>query len=242
MLVTNKHVVADTIKTWIRIPYVHSENGTGTRRSFDFDFSNRNGIWVDHPEDEIDLCALPLQGILELMCEYDSYARHVTLDEKLIPTQEELEKLSPFEDVIMVGYPIGLIDEAHNAPIMRKGMTATHPRYDFNGKPLFMIDCACFPGSSGSPVFLLDNGAYVEGETLMLGQRRFKFLGVMFSGPVLRATGEIDVVEIPTSQRLVSTTGVMVNLGNVIKSSKLSELGEVLWKKAEPELSDNIGE
>lgn len=219
------------------IPYIHTESGNGERRSFNITVDGGEMVWVKHPDNSVDLCALPLQGGFDSMQKYDPSAHHVTLDESLIPSQVELEKLSPFEDVIMIGYPIGLIDEVYNAPLMRKGMTATHPRYDYNGKPIFLIDCACFPGSSGSPVCLLDNGPYVEDGVLNLGQRRFKLLGILFSGPVQRATGEINIVDIPTIQRLVSTTGVMVNLGNVIKSRKLAELGDVLWKLAEPELA-----
>ena len=172
------------------------------------------------------------------MLRHDSEAHHVALDESIIPSQAQLDKLSPFENVIMIGYPIGLIDEVHNAPLMRKGMTATHPRYDYNGQSIFLIDCACFPGSSGSPVFLLDNGPYVEDGVLTFGMQRFKFLGVMFSGPVQRATGEVDVIDIPTTQRLIATTGIPTNLGNVIKARKLTELSDVFWKMAESELAE----
>jgi len=62
----------------------------------------------------------------------------------------------------MVGYPIGLWDEKNNYPIFRKGITATHPANDYNGKSEFMIDAACFPGSSGSPVYIIDELNYVD--------------------------------------------------------------------------------
>lgn len=233
VLITNKHVVSGASRTLLSIPYVHHEGDISERRSFNVAIGDGENFWVGHPDNSVDLCALPLQRVFDLMLEHDPYAYHVSVDESLIPSQAELNKLSPFEDVIMGGYPIGLIDEVHNAPLMRKGMTATHPRYDFNGSPQFMIDCACFPGSSGSPVFLLDNGPYVEDGAMNLGQRRFKFLGVLFSGPVQHANGEIAVIDIPTTHQLVSSTDIMVNLGNVIKSKKLEELGVVLWNMAE---------
>ena len=233
VLITNKHVVSGASRTLLSIPYVHHEGDISERRSFNVAIGDGENFWVGHPDNSVDLCALPLQRVFDLMLEHDPYAYHVSVDESLIPSQAELNKLSPFEDVIMIGYPIGLIDEVHNAPLMRKGMTATHPRYDFNGSPQFMIDCACFPGSSGSPVFLFDNGPYVEDGAMNLGQRRFKFLGVLFSGPVQHASGDIAVIDIPTTQQLVSSTDIMVNLGYVIKSKKLEELGVVLWNMAE---------
>ncbi len=44
----------------------------------------------------------------------------------------------------MIGYPNGIWDEANNMPIIRRGITATHPNFNYNGKPEFMIDAACF--------------------------------------------------------------------------------------------------
>lgn len=85
---------------------------------------------------------------------------------------------------------------------------------------------------------MLDNGPYVEDGVLTFGMQRFKFLGVMFSGPVQRATGEVDVIDIPTTRRLIATTGIPTNLGNVIKARKLTELGDILWKMAESELTE----
>ena len=58
----------------------------------------------------------------------------------------------------MIGYPIGLIDEYNNKPIVRKGITATTYNIDYNGKKEFLIDIACFPGSSGSPIFIRRDG------------------------------------------------------------------------------------
>lgn len=36
----------------------------------------------------------------------------------------------------------------------RRGITATNINFDYNGKKEFVIDAACFPGSSGFPVFI----------------------------------------------------------------------------------------
>lgn len=34
------------------------------------------------------------------------------------------------------------------------GSTASHPAYNYNNRNEFVIDCACYPGSSGSQVML----------------------------------------------------------------------------------------
>jgi hypothetical protein len=48
----------------------------------------------------------------------------------------------------MVGYPNGLWDTANNFPLIRRGVTATHIKNNYNGKSEFVIDIACYGGSS----------------------------------------------------------------------------------------------
>jgi len=57
----------------------------------------------------------------------------------------------------MIGYPNGLWDHVNNLPLIRRGITASHPGVDYqiegqNGPGVTVIDMACFPDSSGSPV------------------------------------------------------------------------------------------
>ena len=71
----------------------------------------------------------------------------------MIAAAADLEALDFAEEVLVIGYPNALWDEANNLPLFSKGIASTHPAKDFNGKPEFIIDAAAFPGSSGSPVF-----------------------------------------------------------------------------------------
>ncbi|TFD74495.1 hypothetical protein E3T48_13320 [Cryobacterium fucosi] len=57
--------------------------------------------------------------------------------------------------VTFIGYPNGLYDSASLLPIVRQGYAATAMNVDYEGKPTFLIDASVFPGSSGSPVFLV---------------------------------------------------------------------------------------
>jgi hypothetical protein len=56
------------------------------------------------------------------------------LADALIPNQQTLDNLSTLEDVLMVGYPIGLWDSAHNLPILRRGVTVSHPQTNFQDR------------------------------------------------------------------------------------------------------------
>jgi hypothetical protein len=126
----------------------------------------------------------------------------------------------------MVGYPIGLWDEVNNLPLIRRGITASHPAIDFRGRSECVIDAACFPGSSGSPVLIVNEGMVVSKKGMNVGSSRVIFLGVLHSGPILEADGTISVQEIPTQNTLASSTKVMIHLGYVIKAKELRVLGE----------------
>lgn len=155
---------------------------------------------------------------------------YIAIDETILPSQKMLEELSALEELVMVGYPIGLWDKNNNFPIFRKGYTASHPAIDFNESGIGLVDMACFPGSSGSPIYILNEGGYKDKVgNLNWGQSRIIFIGTLFSGPIYDATGKLVVTDIPTSNQVVeSHTGIMVNLGYYIKSSEILEFKNII--------------
>lgn len=145
-----------------------------------------------------------------------------SVDSSLIYGQEKLKALSMMESVVMIGYPNGLWDCKNNYPLFRYGFTASHPGYDFNEKGIGVIDMACFPGSSGSPVFILNEGHYrnKSGE-MIFGENRIVFLGTLFAGPQYSVDGNIVIKNI--TQVPVAETHLMLNLGYYIKAYELKE-------------------
>ncbi len=154
-------------------------------------------------------------------------------DESIIPTQDQLNDLNALEELVMVGYPIGLWDERNNFPIFRKGFTASHPAIDFNEDGIGLVDMACFPGSSGSPIYILNEGGYKDKKgNLQWGKSRIYFIGILFAGPVTDAEGDIYVREIPTAQqKLEAHTSIMTNLGYYIKASELNAFKPIIEKE-----------
>ena len=89
-----------------------------------------------------------------------------------------------------------------------------------------MIDIACFPGSSGSPVFIYDNGSFIDKKgNINIGTSRTILLGVLYSGPTVQADGSIVIKDIPTVNTPVAQLNLMMNLGYVIKAAELKVLG-----------------
>ena len=137
-------------------------------------------------------------------------------------------------EILMVGYPIGLFDQQNNLPLLRRGITASHPSIDFNGESIGTIDCACFPGSSGSPILLFnDNGYRDKKGTNHIGARRYALLGVLFGGPIFDAEGKISIKEIPTQQNIVTNTPLMINIGYYIKAKEILRLKKEVLRTLE---------
>jgi hypothetical protein len=184
--------------------------------------------WIDHPNPSVDLTIYPCSKMLEDFASVGRKVYWIGLDPTLIPTDSELADLTPVEEVLIVGYPIGTWDQKNNSPLFRRGITATAPYLDFSGHPEFLIDAAIFPGSSGSPVLLFNQGAWqVRGGLTTIGSR-VRFLGINYAVITSKSTGEIVVEQTPTEVRAVPVLQIPGNLGVCIKASKILDFEPIL--------------
>ena len=228
VVVTCRHVVEGATRGRFKLHLASTmgpKTPSGESRFVELDnFAQR---WVSHPNSKIDLCAMPLAPLLAEAERQGLRPFFIQLDETLLPSVAELDELQAVENVLMVGYPTGLWDEVNNFPLFRRGVTASHPAFDYQGESITVVDMACFPGSSGSPVLLFDQGAYASKGGLVIGARA-KLLGILVKGPTFSAEGKIVVEDIPTSKRATALTSVMVHLGFIVKSRELVPLGAAL--------------
>ncbi len=230
ILVTNKHVIAgaSTVKFLVHEAVVNKETGKKEPGTESFEVTVPAKHFIDHPGD-VDLCAVPF-GLLRLLAsQQGKEIFFIPIGDEHIPTDDNLRAMSALEDVVMVGYPIGLSDTANNFPIIRKGITASHPYADFNGKPLGVADIASFPGSSGSPVLIVNEGSYSISGVLAIGSRTL-LLGILFGGPQLRTDGTLEIKEIPTAKGPVPVVRIPTHLGFYIKAKELNTLKEHVLK------------
>ncbi|WP_406867167.1 serine protease [Paraburkholderia fungorum] len=235
VIVTNKHVIAHATKIKTEFHVIKQGADVGEDGHADFEeklnveFDDFESDTIFHPDKEIDLCAILLGKTLNRI--RPGYGvKNVFLNKgwHIEPALESI--IRPIESVIMIGYPNGLWDEVNNRPIARRGLTASHPLKPWNGKRQFMIDAACFPGSSGSPVFLYEDGLYRNNEGVFVAGTRAKLLGTLFSGPLITANGKLVEIPIPTTPLSKTETEkipviqTMMNLGNVLHASLLDDL------------------
>jgi hypothetical protein len=224
LLITNKHVInGATSGTFVLT--LRNESGDPVMGSYEpITFNNFETMWIKHPDDGVDLAVFPLGPLLNQAEQLGKKFFFAPLDESLIPTDQVLASLTGIDDITMIGYPDGIWDQRNNMPIVRRGITATNPKHDYNGLPIFVIDCACFPGSSGSPVVIFNQGAYADASGgIVLGGGRVLLLGVLFAGPQHVVEGEIQTIEVPLQNLSISMSKIPNNLGFVVKAQKICD-------------------
>jgi hypothetical protein len=117
-------------------------NADGTRSSdkISLNVKEFGKRYIQHPNDEIDLCIIPLNQFGKEFenAKVKPYVRY--LDFNIIPSTEVWNDFTPIEDILMIGYPSGIWDEANNLPIIRKGITATPLKVDYKNMKEFLID------------------------------------------------------------------------------------------------------
>jgi hypothetical protein len=100
------------------------------------------------------------------------------------------------------------------------------------GKKEFLVDAAIFPGSSGSPVFLFNQGTWLLRDgTTVAGGYRVQLLGVIYAVALHATDGEIIIVPAPTQARAVAKSQIPNNLGLCIKASRILEFEPILIQK-----------
>lgn len=226
-IVTNKHVVDGYATATIAISTKDEDHRVRFGQHRFVQIPDLAAAAIFHPDPDVDLACIPIGNVLHQMAKNGEPAFFKATNKALIAREKELSELTAIESVVMIGYPNGLWDSNNNLPVVRTGVTASPVFVDFQGKAQFAIDCACFGGSSGSPVFLYNEGSYATANGLNLGSR-LMLLGILYAGAIYAANGELEIEPIGRQNRVVSRTMLPINLGYCIKASKLDAFEAVL--------------
>ncbi len=221
-LVTNKHVVSKKQRASLTFTRAHQGEpllGVGYR----VNIGNFESIWYGHPKANVDVTVVPLAPLVKRIKEagVDIFFRGI--GSELVPSEDALKTFDAIEELVFIGYPIGIWDAKNLLPVVRKGITGSPITIDFQGEPQFLIDASIFPGSSGSPVFLYNAGSYPKktGGTV-IGTRLF-FLGVIASVFFQEDVNQIRTRYIPITDVPLAVSRQMIDLGIVFKASTIVE-------------------
>lgn len=229
VIVTNKHVVKDAIIGKLRFSLKDAEGNPLWGQYFDLQLDNFEQRWIKHPEQNVDLCVLPIANIHREIEKSQRQLNYTFLGMNFIPAKEELDsEFSRIEDIAIVGYPDGIWDAVNNIPITRRGITATPLQVDFANEPKFLVDAAIYGGSSGSPVFVFNQGSFSKPGGGLYAGDRLKLVGIIYAVAQHKVTGELEIVEIPAAKVPVANTLIPNNLGVAIHARKLLDFEQLL--------------
>jgi hypothetical protein len=217
-LVTNKHVIKDAEHASIRFVAGLDGQFSGPKLGefHTIETDNPGAAFIGHPDDDIDVCAVAIGPSISSLHSRGSFVFYRALTAAQALNEQNALTLDAIEAITFVGYPIGLYDEKNFLPIARRGHTATPPVVDYGGKPMFLVDASVFPGSSGSPVLIAENGTYNQRGGAVFGQR-IMLLGIL-AAVFDRA---VPVLQIPA--RMQAIVRDSVNIGIVYKAKVIDE-------------------
>ena len=231
-LITNKHVVDGCTET--KLQFTVAKNGLPSSETVEFCFNPTINSWFSHPDASVDLCALPILPIINHFKDQGIELFIMSLNRSHIAKPDFLKNVTQLDDVVMIGYPDGIWDSVNNQPIFRKGVFATKPNVNYNGKREFIIDMPVYGGSSGSPVLIASDSPRFDrsrGNALVVANAPMVVLvGVVYATFLHGEFGRLEAVPIPT---LSSQTGIFThislpnNLGLVISASRLLEMEDM---------------
>lgn len=196
-LITNKHVLNEINRVELiltfkdrRIKVVH----------IDLD----DNI-VKHPH--YDICIVPFSKVYAKIKADDPFIGLIK-EEGIIT---DFSPLNRIEDIYMIGYPKAIYNKTANLPIIQKGITATSLCDKYNDEEIFLMDIHSIGGSSGSPVFIVDE----NGDPRLIGINFGNYLekNIIYKNRNRLYHKKIaDIITIPT------------HLGKAVKSNILMEM------------------
>lgn len=199
LLITNYHVLREAERGMFAFNL--DKDGQPSRETVNVNFDRR--FVEGHQLGNLDLLAFPIAPIISMLERNGKRPFYRSVDPSLVPDKQMLENLMALEEITFIGYPNGLYDDFNKTPLIRRGWTATPVWNDYKGEKEFIIDASVFPGSSGSPAFIFNQGSYSTGDGISIGSRLL-FVGVVTSTLTVRGHEHLDLGKVIRSDALIA--------------------------------------
>jgi hypothetical protein len=148
--------------------FVNAREKDGAVHGTALQFSLSEGghrLWREHPTPDVDVLAIDVTALINSNPALENKGADYSFF--ALPEVLKREEITEGEEVLVIGYPLGLYHSRTHSPLVRQGIIATRIGERINIRirqpsgesrrveiPGFLIDAAIVPGSSGSPVVL----------------------------------------------------------------------------------------
>lgn len=213
-IVTNRHVIEgmDEVKFFFNT----KEDGVEKHESDSLRMHLNAETVIYHPDPAVDLCVILGHEIIQRLEERNKKLHTFAIHNRIRVDESYFNEVPTLQNLVMIGYPSSLWDSVNNLPLIRKGINATPLYENYEGHEEFAVDIATYRGSSGSPVFIYDNGVYIENNEVRYGARII-FVGVIRAAHLSTKVHTEDII-----------TEEMLHIGIAIKASKVDVFEELV--------------
>jgi hypothetical protein len=132
-------------------------------------------IWRKPNPPRADVVAIPidLKDFATHNIRYRSFSTDNMLDKRF--------RLDIGDDIMVMGYPLGIYDHVHNLPLIRGGTISSPHPIPWKGEPYFLVDSNLHEGTSGSPVTTKFKTMWrrVDNNQIFYTEPAFFFLGIV---------------------------------------------------------------
>jgi len=196
-LVTNKHVlnskkelrdIASELTVYLNIK---NPDGSISGESAKIQLVSPGGAksWREHPDRDVDVLAIDITGLIVSYPQIEK--KWANYEDIANETKRRELEVSIGDEILTIGYPLGLRHRTSNFPLVRAGIISTRigesleDEIDEAGVKRkrvlrgFLIDGATIPGSSGSPVVLKPTVGRITRGAIQLGSAPQVLLGII---------------------------------------------------------------
>lgn len=103
VILTNKHVVRGSVS--VRFVFTEVIEGKASKTLLTFDLPVGEKDWIKHPNEDIDLCAMPIAPILRHVQSRGKSVAYTPLPMSIVATDERLDDYLQLDEVVIIGYP-----------------------------------------------------------------------------------------------------------------------------------------
>jgi len=128
-------------------------------------------------------------------------------------TEFEKYELHPGDELLCLGFPLGVQANEAGFPILRSGKIASYPLTPLKVVKHFLFDFKIYPGNSGGPVYFSYSGR-TYGDTGRLGENLQYVVGLVTSsiGSLFFQGQEISVAQVVPAGFIVETINQLPEL------------------------------
>ena len=155
ILVTNKHVFENAVTADLYLTILNNNTQAYENKTLSITIGND----IKHHA-KYDISTLDFTNINDSLKMSNLTPQITMINETAVVT--DYDNLDFIQEILMIGYPDGIIDLIKNNPVVRTGVTATPIKHKYNNEEVFLTDIPTFWGSSGSPILIPDGNGSVR--------------------------------------------------------------------------------